>query len=192
MTNRTQAIICMLLFAAGLVALIALAMTVPTAPASAASYRTCDWTGHCYRVQRARTHKPRRKYRRIPERDWTEWEDDMDSDRDRSPECLPNFVDVTSTEHTNEENGKEAATKMWMAKVQWHHGSKYMDLDNASNKQDGCSKSNAMDTMSGRISEATNKLIGQEGQNIRCVIIARPCRMVLKPAPGNDRLRSYR
>ena len=129
----------------------------------------------------------RRHYRRKPRAPavaaWREREEDFD--RDRSPRCLSVFIDVTSTEHTNAENGMEAAKKMWMAKTQWHHGSKYMDVDNAGDYRAGCSKSNAMDTMSGRLSEATNKLIGQEGQNVRCVIVARPCRMQLEKQEGH-------
>ncbi len=205
-TNRRLTIIStLILFALGIFFIWSLAAPVPSKAGEWWEYhnRSASTQYRRGRAQYGRSSRNRRRgYRNQSERRWEREQYlviEETPDIDLSPRCLedrngnPIFVDVTSTEHTNEENAKEAATKMWMAKVQWHHGSKYMDLDNAAEKSEGCSKSNAMDTMSGRISETANKLIGQDGQNLRCVIVAVPCRMLLKPTGNPDRLfNSYR
>ena len=176
MTRNT--IISILILIAAIVTMLLMIKT----PAHADGWAHCWDLGPCQqRARRARRRsKPKVEHYYAPPR----WED-VEIDPDRSPRCLDTFIDVTSTEHTNKDNGMEAARKMWMAKTQWHHGSKYMHPDLAQDFSAGCRKSNAMDTMSGRISETTNKLIGQEGQNMRCVILARPCRMVLEKVEGH-------
>jgi hypothetical protein len=97
-------------------------------------------------------------------------------DRDDRGLCLSVTVDVLSTEHTQEDNAREAARKLWMAKTQWAHGGQYMALENASDVRWRCSASNAHDTVSGRIAEAAGALTGRGGQNVRCALWARPCK----------------
>ncbi len=111
--------------------------------------------------------------------------DDWDENRwrergGRLDQCLPNEVDVLSTEHQSEDNAREAARKLWMAKVQWQHGSQWMDLDEASHIRWRCSPSNAHDTASGRLAEAAGALTGKGGQNVRCALWAKPCRVERK------------
>jgi hypothetical protein len=99
--------------------------------------------------------------------------------------CRPEKVEVVSTEHTNVDNAKEAGRKILMATIQWRYGGAYMDLTLAEDFREHCGPSNAMDTATGRLSEAANKLVGQDGQNVRCVIRARPCRAKLSTVEGH-------
>ena len=136
----------------------------------------------------ARPRKHRSKYRNKPNVNYyaaPKWVEEIEDDGNKRPICLRSYVKIVSTEHTNKANAMEAAKKMWAAAAQWEEGSQYMSLDLAEDYREHCGPSNAMDTMSGRISEATNKLIGQEGQNLRCVIRARPCRAVMQKAEGH-------
>lgn len=103
----------------------------------------------------------------------------LDDDRDRDDprrQCLNATLDVLSTEHSTEDNAREAARKLMMAKIQWTAGGQYMDLSNAADIRWRCSASNAHDTVSGRLSEATAKLTGREGQNVRCALWVKPCK----------------
>ena len=99
--------------------------------------------------------------------------------------CIDKKVEVVSTEHTSVDNAREAGKKILMATIQWRYGGAYMDLSLAEEFREHCGPSNAMDNLSGRISEGVNKLIGQEGQNVRCVMRARPCRARLEKAEGH-------
>ena len=90
--------------------------------------------------------------------------------------CLDTVVSVLSTEHTQEENAREAARKLWMATSQWKYGGQYMAIENARDVLWRCSASNAHDTISGRIAESVGKLTGREGQNVRCALWAVPCK----------------
>lgn len=101
-------------------------------------------------------------------------------DGNRRPICLDHFIDVVSTEHTSKENAMEAARKLWMAQTSWHEGAQYLDLELAKDYRVHCGPSNPMDTMSTRINQAVNEVIGREGQNVRCFIRARPCRAQLE------------
>lgn len=135
----------------------------------------CDWE---YRWRRVRV-EPR--YYAAPRRDW-----DEDRWRERGGRydlCLPGEVDVLSTEHQTEDNAREAARKLWMAKTQWTHGGQYMDLDEAAHIRWRCGPSNAHDTAAGKLSEAAGVLTGKGGQNVRCALWARPCRVERK---GDD------
>lgn len=89
--------------------------------------------------------------------------------------CSPTVIDVLSTEHSNEDSARDAAIKLWKAKTQWKLGGHLMDIENAADIRWRCGASNAHDTFSGKWSETTNKLIGGEGQNVRCELWARPC-----------------
>jgi hypothetical protein len=51
-----------------------------------------------------------------------------------------------------------------------------MDLESADKVRWRCGPSNAHDTFSSRISEAAGKLVGRDGQNVRCALWATPCR----------------
>lgn len=136
------------------------------------------WTGDIvYRrtqVCRHVHHEPR--YYSAPRRDY----DDDPRWRDRGSRndlCLQKEVDVLSTEHQSEDNAREAARKLWMSKTQWEHGSQWMDLDEAAHIRWRCGPSNAHDTAAGRLSEAAGVLTGKGGQNVRCALWARPCRV---------------
>lgn len=115
-------------------------------------------------------------------------DDDDDRRQDRRGLCLHTTVDVVSTEHTSEENAREAARKLMMAKVQWAYGGQYMNIDEAADVKWRCGPSNAHDTFSSRLSEAAGKLTGREGQNVRCALWIRPCRAERESA-GNGRRR---
>ena len=136
--------------------LIVAAMASMTLPAEAEdcadyglrakSYRSCDVFGHCIYRQLCVRHDAPRVY------GYSRREDD---DRpERRDQCLAHDVDVLSTEHQSEDNAREAARKLWMAKTQWSHGGQYMDLDEAAHIRWRCGPSNAHDTASGRIAEA--------------------------------------
>lgn len=95
--------------------------------------------------------------------------------------CDKPTIEVLSTEHQEETNARNAATKLWMAQVQWKWGGQYMDLENATDVLWRCSASNAHDTISGRLAEGVSKLVGKEGQNVRCQLWARPCTAPREP-----------
>lgn len=105
----------------------------------------------------------------------------------RLDQCLSIEVDVLSTEHQTEDNAREAARKLWMAKVQWQLGGQYMSLDEAAHTRWRCGPSNAHDTVAGRLSETVGALTGKGGQNVRCALWARPCRT--ERTPGDERAR---
>jgi hypothetical protein len=134
------------------------------------------------RVHRYRVVAPPPVYRR-PHRDYYD-DDNYDGGRrghvfrDDKPshKCVSEIEEVVSTEHQSEDNAREAARKLWMARVQWRHGGQYMNLEEADEVRWQCGPSNAHDTFSSRLAEGTAKLIGREGQNVRCELWARPCR----------------
>ncbi len=135
-----------------------------------------DDSHHPRRVVHRRSKKPALRYYAAPAED--EW-------NEPSVRCIDKKVEVVSTEHTNVENAKEAGRKILMATIQWRYGGAYMNLDLAEDYREYCGPSSAMDTASGRISEAANKLVGQDGQNVRCVLRALPCRARLEKAEGH-------
>lgn len=171
-----------------LAAIAALAMTVPvSAHTACASYGIRivhkEWPFYSYRERYCRrwVRDDEVRYYAPAHRDWDEerW-------RERGGRydlCLSTEVDVLSTEHQTEDNAREAARKLWMAKTQWTHGGQYMDLDEAAHIRWRCGPSNAHDTAAGRISEAAGVLTGKGGQNVRCALWARPCRVERK---GDD------
>ena len=81
----------------------------------------------------------------------------------------------------------ESAKKLWAATTQWNFGSKFMNLENAADEKVKCDQSNAMDTISGRLVEGAQKLVGNDGLNVRCVISARPCSAPLEHTEKDER-----
>ncbi len=159
-------------------------------------WSSCDfWGANCVRY-RIRDYEHRRRYvqrvyrRHEPRvmayvrRDRDDWE----TRRDERAQCIDTVVDVVSTEHQGEDNARESARKLWMARTQWNYGGQYMALDEAADVRWRCGPSNAHDTMSGRLAEAAGKLVGREGQNVRCALWARPCR-AQREADQNGRRR---
>ena len=143
-----------------------------------------DWSMSTKQVRAAQPRRHKRRYYRSVERkiaipDWM-----SDDDGNRRPVCLDKFFEIVSTEHTSKAIALEAAKKLLMAEIQWKEGAQYLDLTLAQDYREHCGPSNPMDTMSTRINEAVNQVIGREGQNVRCVIRARPCRARLEKAEG--------
>lgn len=117
------------------------------------------------------------RYYRSPEE--SEWREER-GERRHEPrdgfECVDRAVEVVSTEHNSEEQARESAKKLWMVQVSWKYGGRFLDLGNAADYLEKCGPSNPMDTLTGRLIEGAQKLVGHEdGQNIRCQIKARPC-----------------
>lgn len=150
-------------------------------------WRYKHWQPRAYRSVRRvhRVYGPPQVVYRGPRHD--HYDDDRDGrrghgwrdrDRDDKParKCVGEIEEVVSTEHQTDVNAREAARKLWMARVQWRHGSQYMNLEEAEDVRWQCGPSSAMDTISGRLAEGTAKLLGREGQNMRCELWARPCR----------------
>ena len=129
-------------------------------------------------------YRPRVRYYREPERDFGREGRpyEIETGRGDDWQCLDHPVMVLSTEHTEAPLALESAKKLWAATVQWIHGSRYMNLENASDEKVKCDQSNAMDTISGRLVEGAQKLVGNDGLNVRCVISARPCSAPLERA----------
>lgn len=149
--------------------------------------------GYCasYGIRYVAREWPQSNYRERYCRRWVSGESTLvygyerreDDDRDRPSrldQCRSEEVDVLSTEHQTEDNAREAARKLWMAKVQWVLGGQYMDLDEAAHIRWRCGPSNAHDTAAGKLSEAAGVLTGKAGQNVRCALWARPCRVERK------------
>ena len=145
------------------------------------AYRYCDVFGYC--SLRYRCLRYRRAESRVYSYERREETDQWRERGSRADQCLPQDVDVLSTEHQTEDNAREAARKLWMAKTQWSHGGQYMDLDEAAHIRWRCGPSNAHDTASGKLAEAAGVLTGKGGQNVRCALWARPCRVERK---GDD------
>jgi len=144
-------------------------------------YKECDAIGFCevkYRYLRLRSHQPP-QYREIEFR--------VPTRHDVRGQCAAT-VEALSTEHQDEINARNAATKLWMAQVQWKYGGAMMDMENAADVLWRCSASNAHDTISGKLAEGVAKLTGRDGQNVRCQVWARPCMGRKEPeAPRNRR-----
>lgn len=133
---------------------------------------------------------PARRYYRATEavEEGRRYEIIVRHDRDHSGwECIDKPVYVLSTEHTEVGLAMESAKKLWSATSQWNYGSRFMNLENAADERIKCDQSNAMDTISGRLVEGAQKLIGNDGQNVRCVIAARPCSAPLEDAEEKRR-----
>lgn len=148
-------------------------------------WRYKHWQPRAYRTVRRvrRVYSPPPVVYRGPRHD--RYDDDYDRRDDHrhgfrtdkpSHKCVREVEEVVSTEHQTEVNAREAARKLWMARVQWRHGGQYMNLEEAEDVRWQCGPSSAMDTISGRLAEGTAKLLGREGQNMRCELWARPCR----------------
>ena len=159
-------------------------------------YRSCDtWTGHCYLAWRyVRVRRQNHVYH-LPEQHPTRVHayerrrDDDDRRHERGPQCVTTVVDVVSTEHTQEEHARDAARKLWMSKTQWQWGGQYMNLEEASEVRWRCGPSNAHDTFSAKIAENVGKLVGRDGQNVRCQLWALPCRAKREADTSRDRKR---
>jgi len=115
-------------------------------------------------------------------------EDGRHSDESRRDEgrCLDHYEEVVSTEHTESGDGMTSAHKLWAARVQWYFGSRMMNPDNAKDAKFVCDQSSAMDTITGRLIDSAQKIIGNEGKNQRCVFRAIPCAAPLESADKSD------
>jgi len=134
------------------------------------------WPSYCHRIYYRQRVYRYRSYR-APVYGWRWRRDDY---RDERGSCIGYDTQVVSTEHTTEEHARDAARKLWMASVNWRWGARYMDLDLATDIRWRCGPSSAMDNLTGRIAEAAGKLVGRDGQNVRCQLVARPCEAPLE------------
>ena len=165
---------------------IALAMWLLTLPSNAEDYYGgLDWrwdaphTGGGVRHH----HRPHVRYYRTPDRDeGRRYELEARHEEREGWQCLDHPMFVLSTEHTEAALAMESAKKLWSSTVQWNFGSRFMNLENAADEKVKCDQSNAMDTISGRLVEGAQKLVGNDGFNVRCVISARPCSAPLENA----------
>jgi hypothetical protein len=128
---------------------------------------------------RHKVHRVARLYRGSDED--VRHEEGRRSERDDG-HCLDHYEEVVSTEHTESGDGMTSAHKLWSARVQWYFGSRWMNPDNAKDAKFVCDQSSAMDTLTGRIIDNAQKLIGKEGKNQRCVFRAIPCAAPLESA----------
>jgi hypothetical protein len=131
-------------------------------------YGFCNWVWYRYRVH----HKPISVFR---------YRDNYRYHDERRGLCQDREIQVVSTEHTNEDNARESARKLWMAFAGWRDGERFMDLDQAADVRWSCGPSSAMGTITGRISQAAEQMVGKGGQNVRCELRARPCEAPLEP-----------
>lgn len=165
----------------------ALLYEAKAASAAADGYHCWSLDG-CPARRSYRRHHPKRpvvieRYYREPEDMAPAWA----GMEDRRGKCLtdrrgePVNVEVVSTEHNSEDAARESAKKLWMVQTAWKYGGQYIDLDNAANVREKCGPSNPMDTITGRLIEGAQKLTGNDGQNMRCEISARPCSPPLQP-----------
>ena len=156
---------------------VALMLTAPN-KAHAADWNNDDFVWDIYRVRPTRHHhRPVRYYREPEARNF-----EIDADRHEDKRCLDHAIDTVSTEHTDPADAMISATKEWASRVQWYFGSRWMNWDNAEEKKVVCDQSNAMDTLSGRIIDNAQKMLGNEGKNVRCVIRAIPCAQPMQRA----------
>lgn len=116
-----------------------------------------------------------------------EYEITFEDDGNKRPVCVPEIIEAIGSEHTTADNSMEAARKQWEWTVEWKWGSQYMTLELAREFRSHCGKSDAMETVTGRINAAVNEAIGKDGFNQRCVIRARPCRASMERAEDRPR-----
>lgn len=138
-------------------------------------------------------HKPRRKVRKYKPRPEVRYyappldDDRMVWGRDDNPRsrCTGRPIEIVSTEHTTRDNALEAGRKLWAAQANWKEGAQYQDLKVARDYREHCGPSDPMDTLSGRLNEAVNSALGKDGQNVRCIIRAEPCRAIMERVEGH-------
>jgi len=165
---------------------VCLMLTVPNKAHAQDGYGGIHWdwnlgTGDPHKRWR-RHYQPHVRYYREPEHEEGRHYE-IESRRDHDDyQCLDRPVFVLSTEHTEAPMAMESAKKLWAATTQWEFGSRFMDLENSADEKVKCGQSNAMDTISGRLIEGAQKLVGNDGNNVRCVISARPCSAPLERA----------
>ena len=180
--NRRMAIITMLLLTVAVIACLVYGRYTPAAAGS------LDCWG-CWEDY----HKPRPRKRKIitPRRAEPRgyrdpvWEIEFDDDGVKRPQCVPEVIEAIGSEHTTADTSMEAARKQWEWTTQFKWGSDYMTLEIARDFRAKCTKSDAMETFTGKLNEQLSSAVGKEGYNQRCIIRARPCRAFLERAEGH-------
>lgn len=142
-----------------------------------------NWELHGYRSTPVKAKRRYARRQRESVRYYAAPEWDVD-DGNRRPRCLDSVVEITSTEHQDQQKAMDVGRKMWSGTTQWKWGSQYMNINNATEMRAACDQTNDMASASGRVSEAAGTLTGKDGVNVRCVIRARPCRALLEPVEG--------
>jgi hypothetical protein len=92
-----------------------------------------------------------------------------------SQHCPGTIINVVSGEHQGEEKAKGGARKMFMGEASTRHGLAYAALEFARHVRWRCFPAQAHDTWTGALSKAGNKIMGGDGQNVRCELWASPC-----------------
>lgn len=106
--------------------------------------------------------------------------------------CVDRRVDVVSTPRQTIDKAKDDAQTQWRAKTQFLAGGVYMDPSLSEDQKWLCSITDARDSASGKLSEASGALLGHSGELYRCYFSARPCRSDMQTGdedtdPGDDR-----
>lgn len=178
-------------FAAALIWLLAVALTYAMISSAHAQdgYGSYHWdwdlgSGDPHKRWH-RTYRRHVDYYRAPERYDEERHYEIEAEHHGERQCLDRHVEVVSTEHTG--SGGDAALisahKLWSATTQWYFGSRFMNPDNAEDPKFVCDQSNAMDTLSGRLIDNAEKVLGnQDSANKRCVFRAIPCAQPMERA----------
>jgi hypothetical protein len=95
-------------------------------------------------------------------------------------------IDVVSTPRQTIDKAKDDAQTQWRAKTQFLAGGVYMDPSLAEDQKWLCSITDARDSASGKLSEASGALLGHSGELYRCYFSARPCRSNLEVGDDTD------
>jgi hypothetical protein len=92
-----------------------------------------------------------------------------------SQHCPSTIINVVSGERQGEDKAKGDARKMFMGEASARYGLVYAELSYAKNIRWRCFPAQAHDTWTGALSKGANRMMGGDGQNIRCELWASPC-----------------
>lgn len=149
----------LLLAAAGVTGGIILAQTIPARAQDHERWwprKGCEWRGDCKRYYGHRHRAPSRVYsyeHRLPV-----------EARCKEP------LTAVGEERYGSERAKEAATSIWMERVRFLHGIRYMDPKNARNLTYECGRSSTGNRASEKTAEVTGRYLEQ------CEVRGQPCR----------------
>jgi hypothetical protein len=101
-----------------------------------------------------------------------------DYGRSDTPRCY-GIVTAVGVESLSAERALAAAERVWAASVRFDYGERYLDLDNAEQRNSVCTRSSVNDSFGGKLGE---QIVGESAISHRCKIWARPCRAPVTPS----------
>ena len=98
--------------------------------------------------------------------------------RSDTPRCY-GIVTAVGVESLLPDRALAAAERVWAANVRFDYGERYLDLENAEQRNSVCTRSSVNDSFAGKLGE---QIVGESAVSHRCKIWARPCRAPVNQA----------